>query len=218
MISSTIRYKYIKTIVNDIYIKFKINSYPVDILKIVSYYKNIRIVSYSSFMKKYNLTKDETLSYFSSEEGFTDYLATQNKYIIFYNDFDNKLESRIYWTIAHELGHILCKHYTENTKLFAGLLSDEEYYSKEGEANYFASLLLSHQAVLSQLNIRSSRDIQIYCELSHQASVYRFNSYLRWCKYKTLTSSDRYIIRNFKEYINSKNEEYQEYLNFMSSF
>lgn len=218
MISSTIRYKYIKILVNKLYITLNIDSYPIDIFKIISNYKNIRLVSYSCFMKKYNLTKEETLSFFSSKEGCTDYLSSKNKYIIYYNDFDNKSKKRIYWTITHELGHILCEHYSNNTKIFAGLLSDDKYSLKESEANYFACLLLSHPAILLQLNIRCPYDIEVYCSLSHQAAIYRFNNYQKWAKYKILTSSNRFIIRNFKDYINSKNEYYKLHLEFIQAF
>ena len=218
MISSTIRYKYIKMIVNKLYVTLKIDSYPIDIFKIISYYKNIRIISYSYFMKKYNLTKEETLNCFSSKEGCTDYLANKDKYLIYYNDFDNKSKKRIYWTITHEFGHILCGHYSKNTRIFAGLLSDDEYSLKESEANYFACLLLSHPEILLQLNVRSSYDIEVFCSLSHQAATYRFNSYRKWCKCKILTSSDRYIIRNFKEFIDSQNEDYKFHLEFVQSF
>lgn len=66
-----IRYKFIHQIVNDIYINANITQFPVDILSIIDSFKNIKIVSYSTYAKDLNLTKEEFLECFTSDDGFS---------------------------------------------------------------------------------------------------------------------------------------------------
>lgn len=213
-----IRYKHIKNIVNDIYIKLNITKFPIDIVGIINSFDNIKIVSYRKFMIDHNLTTEETFEMLTSEEGCTDYFKPLNRYIIYYNDLDTKSDMRIRWTLTHELAHILCDHYSEDTKIFSKDLDETQYKFKESEANYFTGLLLSNPVILDKLIVRSSSDIEIYCALSSQASKYRFDNYKRWCKYKILTSSDRCILRNFQNYLDLQKQEYAEFICFMNSF
>lgn len=214
----TIRYTHIKRVVNDIYIKLNIAQFPIDIFEIINSFPNIKIVSYHQFMVDHNLTSEETFEILTSDEGCTDYFKCLDRYIIYYNDLTNKSEERIRWTLTHELGHILCGHYSENTLIFSEDLSEDEYKFKEAEANHFTGLLLSNPVILNKLNIRRSSDIEIYCALSSQASKYRFDDYKKWCKYKIITSSDRFIIRNFQDYLDSKQLQYEEFICFINSF
>ena len=214
----TIRYKHIKNIVNDIYIKLNITQFPINIINIINSFDNIRIVSYHQFMVDHNLTTEETFEILTSEEGCTDYFRPLDRYIIYYNDLSDKSEKRIRWTLTHELGHILCGHYCKSTQIFSDDLAETEYKFKESEANHFTGLLLSNPVILDKLIIRSSSDIEIYCALSSQAAKYRFDNYKKWCKYKIMTSSDRRVLRNFQNYLSTQKQEYDEYICFMNSF
>lgn len=218
MSTLTIRYKYIKLLVNDLYIKSNITQFPINIIEIISSFDNIKIVSYHQFMTDHNLTKEETFELLNSDEGCTDYLKSLDRYIIYYNDLDYKSEERIRWTLTHELGHILCCHYSKATKICCEELTEDDYKFMEAEANYFTGLLLSNPVILHQLNIKSSYDIEIYCALSSEAARYRYDNYKTWKQNIRLTSSDRYIIRNFQNYLEEQSLEYQEYIGFMNSF
>lgn len=215
---STIRYSHIKTIVNDIYIKLGITQFPINTIEIINSFDNIKLISYHQFMIDHNLTKEETFEVLTSDEGCTDYFKALNRYIIYYNDLDYKSDERIRWTLTHELGHILCDHYCENTKIFSENLTEEQYKFKESEANYFTGLLLSNPIILNRLNIRSSYDIEFYCAISREASKYRYDNYKKWCKHKIISSSDRYILRNFEDYLNMQQEEYGDFIYSMDSF
>lgn len=209
----TIRYKLIHQIVNDIYINSNITQFPVDILSIIKSFSTITIVSYSTYAKNHNLTNEELLNCFTSDDGFSVLSKSKDKYIIFFNDFIDNSKQRMRWTIAHELGHILCKHHLFNNDNF----SDEEIYSfKEREANHFSSMILAHSVVLNELSLISSKEIEFYCDLSSAAAKFRFDNHKRYCRYST--SSDRYIIRNFKEYTDARNQDYQEHLAFLHAF
>ena len=203
----------IHRIVNDIYISANITQFPVDIISIIDSFKNIKLVPYSTYAKDLNLTKEEFLECFASDDGFSVFSKSKNKYIIFFNDFIDNSKQRMRWTAAHELGHILCKHHLLKTDK---LTSDELYTFKEREANYFASMLLSHSKVLNEINLLSSRDIEYYCDLSSSAAKYRYNNYKKGNMY--LTSSDRFILRNFRSYINEKNQDYADHMAFIRAF
>lgn len=214
----TIRYKCIHRIVNDLYISLGFNSYPIDINILLNSFKNIVVIPYSTLKKDFNLTNEELFSNFSSSDGCCHYQKKSDKYIINYNDITINNSKRIYWTIIHELGHIFCNHYSLKENLFSNYTDDEIYDFKEREANYFVSIFLAHPAILNELNIKSSYEIEVFCNLSSQAAKYRFDSYNRFINHKFFTSSDRYIIRNFKEYINSKTSDFKEHLAFLQAF
>lgn len=209
----TIRYNLIHQIVNDIYINADITQFPVDILSIIDSFRNIKIISYSTYAKDLNLTKEEFLECFTSDDGFSVFSKAKNKYIIFFNDFIDNSKQRMRWTATHELGHILCKHHLLSSD---NLTNDEIYAFKEREANHFASMLLAHSTILNELNLVSSKDIEFYCDLSCSAAKFRFDNYKKNSIYTT--SSDRYILRNFKKFIDSKNQDYEEHMAFLRAF
>ncbi|CAI3203090.1 ImmA/IrrE family metallo-endopeptidase [Clostridium neonatale] len=218
MIFSTIRYKQIHKIVNDIYINLYISSFPIDIITIINLFENIKILSYSQFMKRYKHSYTETLEILNSKEGCTYYDPVKDNYVIFYNDLDTTLTERIYWTIAHEFGHIMCGHHIEDTSVKNHSLSEEKYRVLECEANYFASIFLAHPAILSRLNIHNSYEIEVFCNLSSQAARYRYENFKKWTRYNFMMSSDKHIIHNFEGYIDSKNQDYQEHQAFIQAF
>lgn len=213
-----IRYKYIHKVVNDLYISLGIESYPIDISRVISSLNDIVVIPYSKFMSDFNLTKDQVFSFLSSSDGCCHYKQSSNSYIIYYNDITINNTKRTYWTIMHELGHIFCRHYLLKDDSFIGYTDDEIYDFKEHEANYFSSIFLAHPAVLNELDIHGYYEIEIFCNLSSQAAKYRYNSYKRFITYYFFTSSDRYIIRNFQKYINSITNDYKEHLAFLEAF
>lgn len=207
--SFNIRYSLIKKTVNNVFIKYNINSYPIDTTKLFSYFKNIRVVSYSTQINKFKLTEDEAISYFGSEEGCTIYNAKLNKYLIFYNDLSTtyKKPERIRWTLIHELGHVLLNHLDEidGVKIFRNSISNSQYDQLEAEANRFAALLLANPVILNVIGIESKDDVQKICKLSSEAATYRFNDYLKWSKYKYISNFEKKIIDNFKKIITCSN-------------
>jgi len=159
-------------------------------------------------MKKYKLTSREVIDHFGSDEGCTIYKSNKKRFIIFYNDLTDysKCIERRRWTLAHELGHVLLSHHaiTNKTKIFRCGLSDAEYEWMEAEANNFASHLLANPQILDKLNIKGQKDISLICNLSDEASKYRFQGYLNWCKHKYKNSQDVIILSQFNNFINMK--------------
>lgn len=202
------RYSFIKTTVNNLFIKFNIKKYPVDLMNIFLKLKNCKVVSYSKHMNKYHLTELEVIEHFGSDEGCTIYSLKKDRYLIFYNDLDiyYKKPTRRRWTLAHELGHVLlCHHKASNkTKIFRNSLTDDEYRWMEAEANRFASLLLANPIILYKLDIKNHTDIINICKLSEEASLYRYKDYLKWRNHKHLNTSDKKILLLFHDFIHKK--------------
>ena len=98
--------------------------------------------------------------------------------------------------LLHELGHIFCKHNKINSLTE---LDDDLYDFMEREANYFTSIFLAHPAILRELNIHSSYEIEVFCNLSTQAAKYRYASFKTFTTFRFLTGSDKFIIENFKD-------------------
>ena len=200
---NNIRYSLVKKTVCSVILENSINSYPVNLDKIFNNHKDdIRITSYSTHMIRYNLTEDEVLSHFGSEEGCTIYNKKLNRYLIFYNDLNNvyKKKERIKWTITHELGHIFLGHLMEinGVKIFRNSISNQEYKYLEAEANRFAALLLANPIILFRYgNINTARDIESLCGISTEASKYRFSDYEKWLKHKFISSTEEKIINSF---------------------
>lgn len=203
-----IRYNFVKSIVAQTIKNNNISSYPIEIFDIFKNIPNCKVVSYSIHMKKFNLTEDEVISHFGSEEGCTIYNATKNKYLVFYNDLNNYYKSpqRIRWTLTHELGHILLGHLNEidSIKIFRNSLLKEQYDNLESEANNFAALFLANPVILNEIDIKSYEDIETICKLSVEASKYRYKHYLRWCQTKKVNKYDKIILHCFKNFINKR--------------
>lgn len=209
-----IRYKFIHKLVNELYISLGLNSYPINLETILNSFSNIKIISYSQFMKDFNLSKEQVFNCFSSDDGCCQYKPSLDAYIIYYNDITIINPKRILWTIVHELGHIFCKH---NDFISSKELDDNLYDFIEREANYFTSIFLAHPSILKELNIHNPYEIEVFCNLSTQAARYRYDSFKKFDEFRFLASSNKCIIENFKEFINCKNKDYQEHLNFMSA-
>lgn len=207
------RYKLINRIVNDIYIKLNITAFPIDELIIVNFFNNIRLISYSEYAKDHKLTTKDMLQYFPSDDGFSVYSRSKDRHIIYYNDFIDGSHKRMRWTVMHELGHIACKHHLLNKNDY----DDNELYEfTEHEANYFTSMLLAHPAILKEINVHTAKEIEFFCDMSNSAANYRFSNYKSF--FYVFNSSDRLIVRNFKNYIESKNNDYNEHLAFLKAF
>ncbi|MFC2423626.1 MAG: ImmA/IrrE family metallo-endopeptidase [Fusobacterium polymorphum] len=131
-------YEGAKQLAYEVLIKYSSSEIPIDLRTIIKKYRNIRMISFSKFMKIMNLSYEDLVDKFGSEHGFTIYDELEDKYMIAYNEMDSIEVQR--WTQGHELGHILKGH-----------LKSEEYtlihynhgkHPMEQEANTFAKHLL----------------------------------------------------------------------------
>jgi len=120
MAVSNKRYEVIKTIITDFLEDYDVNSWPFNIIGLMRNV-GIAVVRYSSFSL---LTRPLLMT--ASEDSF--YAKIGNRYTVFYND--SAPETRVRFSLAHELAHIVLEHLEE---------SDDA----EVEANFFASYILA---------------------------------------------------------------------------
>lgn len=88
---------------------------------------------------------------------------------------DKIFPRRDYYTIAHELGHIVLGHFFEfeNTSLCRGGLTRKEYAVLEREAEIFAAELIMPMPVLKGLKIKSYDEIVKVCNVTKSSATIR---------------------------------------------
>ena len=187
-----IRYAFINNQVLKIYSKLPYLTFPINVNSIIKYIPNCRYMSYQRFARINKCSIEDVIQICESKSGCTHYDILQNRYLILCNrstEGNNNI-SRQRWTCCHEIGHIICKHHeiSAYNKLSENNLLQVANSKYEAEADYFAATLLSPFPLFSLLNINSVTDIQNTFGLSYEASVYRYEQYLKW-KYKRIKSS-----------------------------
>lgn len=167
---------------------------PVKIGKIIRTIKNIKLITYSSQIRKQNITYKELVINAETKDSYAVRCTSQNRYCIYYNDIDKNIvkSNRVRWNLAHELGHVILKHHAfcNKNKLFRGNIDDDVYDYLEEEADYFAQLILVPHAALIGFKIESYQNICFMCEISRPASKKRFYEYSIWKKH--INPSDAY--------------------------
>ena len=183
------KYYSLSKAVRQFIIQNKIKSLPVDLIKII--HKNgWKFAKYSKSMEIITLI-DPNLCV--DNWGFT--IEIQGKFIIFYDDLINKGSQN--FTLAHEIGHIVLKHYLQ-----------EMPATMEKEANMFAARLLMPMCVLHECKVETPEDIQNMCSVSNTAARYRFERlqivkqrnkfYMDRTELKVKEQFDKFIKKNNK--------------------
>ena len=79
----------------------------------------------------------------------------------------NKPQSRVRFSLMHELGHHVLEHKSDSPQ-------------NEQEANCFASNILAPRIVMYYAKCQNALDVRKIFGLSSEASEYAFNDYCRW--------------------------------------
>jgi Zn-dependent peptidase ImmA (M78 family) len=141
-------------------------------------------MSYEQFAKLSDCSVDDVIKFCKSRFGCTKYDAKSDRYIILCNEQtnDNNNIGRQAWTLAHEIGHIVCNHHKiilysnpNSEKIVKSITKDFE-----SEADYFTAMLLSPFPIFGAFNIHSAIDFKNTFGLSMQAARNRFAHYQRW--------------------------------------
>lgn len=85
---------------------------------------------------------------------------------IYYND--SMPRTRVRFSLAHELGHIVLGH------------GDYLVPENEAEANYFASCILAPRMAIHYAKCKNENDVAKIFLLSSEAARYAFTDYRRW--------------------------------------
>lgn len=203
----------IKTIVLEAFSKCKVPSLPLKIGSLIRSYPNIKLITFSSQMKKYGVSLAEFIAWAGTNDAFCIHLRGVDRYCIYYNDISPQIvnSNRVRWNLAHELGHILLRHHElcNTEKLFRGTVNAYTYSYLELEADYFAQLLLVPHVALLYLNVKDANGIWTLCKISRPAALRRFNEYRAWRRNLSQRSTpknyyDSAIYRIFYDFIFKK--------------
>lgn len=193
-------YKKSRDAVWQILIKNKISSLPISVEKICRS-EHIRLLTYREGAK--------IIERLSLEDHTKDNDAFSFSRIIFYDDRTSL--ARQWFSIAHELGHIILHQPTYPTVLNREMSSNDD--PMEAEANVFASRLLAPMCVIHFLNLSTPQEIAELCQISRTAAEIR---YQRLCLIRErdrkmveskgygcflLSPLERKVCSNFKRYI-----------------
>ena len=113
---------------------------------------------------------------------------------------------RDYYTLAHELGHIVLSHLTsfKETALSGGGLDAKQYSILEAEADLFAAELLMPYPVLKKLQPNTPAAISEICKTSKYSSIRRFSDLKRYHLPNYLKKTCIMVIENFNDFINKR--------------
>lgn len=208
-------YKQARNLSWEVLIKQNIQYLPVDLKQI---FRNIGIKA-TSYEKGKEIIDQCGFNEYTINDGFS--IAVDGRYYIFCDG--NQLETRLRFTLAHELGHILLGHVDhENVACRANVTiwnkgEAEEPNPLEAAANVFASRLLAPACVLHSVGATTPDDIAGLCGLSRRAAEIRARRMeelekrnAEWIASKGygcfgLDRQERQVLLQFRDFI----EEYQ---------
>lgn len=111
--------------------------------------------------------------------------------------------TRIRWTLAHEIGHIVLGHLEdfEETAINRGGLSSAQYKVLEDEADFFAAELLEPMPILKKIGAYKAEEIIKICNVSLSAAKNRSID-LDWWGNKTIAFKyDKELCAQFSLYL-----------------
>lgn len=197
-----IRYTFINRKVLEIYKQMEYISFPIEVTEVIKYFSNCRHMSYQQFAKLNNCSISDVIQLCESKSGCTHYDVATDRFLILYNrsTANNNNSGRQRWTIAHELGHIVCGHHSVYAceKLAENNFTYKHSPDFEKEADYFASVLLAPFPFFKPLGIETVYDIQYCFGLSTEASTYRLSEYQKWEHAHIKTSWENDMLRLLK--------------------
>lgn len=157
---------------------------PVKIGSIIRNIPYIKLITYSSQIKKHRISYDELIVNAETKDSYVVRENSTGRFCIYYNDIDVHIMSsnRVRWNLAHELGHIILNHHiTAGVEtLYRTGIDDASYNYFEKEADYFAQLILVPHVVLYAFKVKSATQIKHLCKISGPASERRFREYSKW--------------------------------------
>lgn len=172
---SNSRYEDIKKDIVKMYVDANINTFPIDV-----FYLCERL---GYVCKSYSSLGGELAIIISSyeEDGF--HLFEEGKVVIYYND--SKVEGRIRFTIMHEIGHVIRKHF-----VFSPLA--------ENEADWFAAYSLCPPPIVDLYEVSDSSDLITMFNLTSDCAYNSMNRYITWKKRNAkLTDLEKFLINQF---------------------
>lgn len=195
-----IRKFYINNLVLKLYSQLPRIKYPLDLNEILSLIPNCKLMSYQNFADINHCSVNDVVALCQSKSGCTHYDVETNRYLILINLAETSNYGRRRWTIAHEIGHIMCGHHIISAvdKIAEHSFSQFNDKNYEMEADYFAATLLSPLPLFKTLKMQSAQDIKEIFGLSAEAADIRLKEYKLWLRSHRKTAWENDIVNIFK--------------------
>lgn len=195
-----IRRIYINNLVLKLYSQLPRIKYPLDLNEVLSLIPNCKLMSYQKFADINHCSVNDVIALCQSKSGCTHYDVETNRYLILVNLAETSNYGRRRWTIAHEIGHIVCGHHILSAvdKIAENSFAQINNQDYEIEADYFAVTLLSPLPLFKAFEIQSARDIQNTFGLSAEASDIRLKEYKIWLRNHRKTAWENDIVNMYK--------------------
>lgn len=200
-----IRFAFINNQVLNLYNNLSEIKFHLDMKDVIKHVPNCRYMSYQDFAKINNCSIDDVIQVCESKSGCTHYDIIHGRYLILCNQStdDNNNFGRQLWTCGHEVGHVVCNHLQISTyeKLSENNLVNITDKAYETEADIFSATLISPFPIFKTVGITCSEDIHDFFGLSWEASINRYNQYLKWksSRIKTAWENDIIHLYNLKK-------------------
>ena len=195
-----IRKIYINNLVLKLYSQLPRIKYPLDLNEVLSLIPNCKLMSYQKFADINHCSVNDVIALCQSKSGCTHYDVETNRYLILVNLAETSNYGRRRWTIAHEIGHIVCGHHILSAvdKIAENSFAQINNQDYEIEADYFAVTLLSPLPLFKVFEMQSVRDIQNTFGLSAEASDIRLKEYKIWLRNHRKTAWENDIVNMYK--------------------
>lgn len=197
-----IRYRFIENKVYKIYSALPNLRYPIYPNDIIDLMPSVRYMTYREFADLNKCHVNTVWHLCESTYGCTQYDVLNNRYLILCNEDGSwgNSSGRQRWTKAHELGHIICRHFQLSA---LNTFSENPQFKTENEAfereaDFFASTLLSPLPMFKYFDIQSPREVRTIFGLSKSAAEVRFKAYEQWQERNYLFAWERDILRLYQ--------------------
>jgi len=161
--------------------EYNLNTIPISLSEIIKQIPNMKLCSYSKYIKNKDCTIQDLIEHLGSDLGAYLPSKSNSKFAILYNDTKrNRGLDR--FTIAHELGHHFLNHavYLKDDKTLIRGLKNTDYDEIEKEANCFARNLLTPAYLMHCIGIVPTNisEVTNIFDISKTAAETRSRAYM----------------------------------------
>lgn len=179
-----------------------ITKYPFDIRELILKNKILLVPlsEYQNFRKNTNSQEE----HIKISDGRVYFEPLRKIYLIIYNDSPDIGRKRKYFTLAHELGHIVLGHLNDSrTEINRGGISRSLYNKLEEEADTFAGNLLAPPIIVNQIftnffgKLRVEGIFPSFFISEMAIELYRVKDFYAWKK-KVPSDTEKILLWNYK--------------------
>lgn len=196
------RFDFVTEKAYDFLLEYGYNSFPISPFKVLEDLSDYVVCLPWSKAKNILKTTDPFHLREIKAEARTIRLRNDGLFYIVYDDVEVNNNSRIAWTIMHEIGHIILGHLTDfgETALDRGGLTREKYRVLEIEAHYFAAEFLMPTALMKTYSNIAIEKIELIFGVSETAAKKKHKRVFD-TSYMPSSAYDELLARNFHSFL-----------------